>query len=102
MSCLNGSRETVLGRTAEEILKEEHHLSNAGFKCTQLKVPFAFHSDQVEPILDDFEQLAASVRFSKERIPIISSLHGRVLSEHVDVTYLRNHARDRIVIYLQW
>jgi acyl transferase domain-containing protein len=96
VSCLNGSRETVLGGTAEEILKVEQHLSNLGFKCTQLKVPFAFHSSQVDPILDDFEQLAASVRFSQERVPVISSLHGRVLSERIDAAYLRNHARDPV------
>ena len=96
VSCLNGSRETVLGGTLEEILKVEQHLSNSGFKCSQLKVPFAFHSDQVDPILDDFEQLAASISFSKERIPVISSLQGRVLSEPINATYLRNHAREPV------
>jgi iron transport multicopper oxidase len=96
VSCLNGSRETVLGGTAEEISKVSQHLSNSGFKSTQLRVPFAFHSDQVDPILDEFEQLASTVRFSKERVPVISSLQGRVLSERVDAAYLRNHARDPV------
>lgn len=96
VACLNGSRETVLGGTAEDISKVSQHLSNAGFKSTQLKVPFAFHSDQVDPILDDFEKLASTVRFSKERVPVISSLQGRVLSERVDAAYLRNHARDPV------
>lgn len=96
VSCLNGSRETVLGGTTEEILKVETHLRSLGFKCTQLKVPFAFHSDQVDPILDDFEKLASSVRFSKERVPVISSLLGQVLSGPIDAAYLRKHARDPV------
>lgn len=96
VSCLNGSRETVLSGTVEEISKVEQHLSKLGFKCTQLKVPFAFHSDQVDPILDEFENLANSISFGKERVPIISSLRGRVLSERVDAAYLRNHARDPV------
>jgi iron transport multicopper oxidase len=96
VSCLNGSRETVLSGTADEISKVGQHLSNSGFKSTRLRVPFAFHSDQVDPILDDFEQLASTVRFSKERVPVISSLQGRVLSERVDAAYLRNHARDPV------
>ena len=96
VSCLNSKSETVLGGRAEEISKVEQHLSGLGFMCTRLKVPFAFHSEQVDPILDDFEQLATSVCFSKQRIPVISSLQGCVLSKPVNTAYLRNHTRDPV------
>jgi iterative type I PKS product template protein len=96
VSCLNGSRETVLGGTAEAISNVAGQLGNLGLKCTQLKVPFAFHSAQVDPILDEFERLASSVRFSKEQVPVISSLQGKVLTEPIDAAYLRKHARDPV------
>jgi acyl transferase domain-containing protein len=96
VSCVNGPRETVLGGTAEEISSAAEKLGKLGLKCTQLKVPFAFHSDQVDPILEEFEELAASVRFSNEQVPYISSLQGRVLNQRVDPPYLRNHARDPV------
>ncbi|KAI0881801.1 polyketide synthase [Annulohypoxylon maeteangense] len=97
VACINGPRETVLSGTSTEIAEIAEQLGNAGFKCTQLKVPFAFHSAQVEPILDEFEKLARSVRFQEPKVPVISPLHGKLLDgEPINPTYLRNHARDAV------
>lgn len=98
IACINSPRETVLSGEAAEISDVSDRLSKAGYKCTQLKVPFAFHSAQVSPILDQFEKLAGSIHFGKEKIPIISSLLGRRLneSETIDPAYLRNHAREPV------
>ncbi|EMR86678.1 putative polyketide synthase protein [Botrytis cinerea BcDW1] len=98
IACINSTRETVLSGEAAEVSSVSDKLCNSGFKCTQLKVPFAFHSAQVEPILDQFEKLATSVHFGREKIPLISSLFGRCLneSEDIDAAYLRNHARQPV------
>ncbi|KAI1481114.1 polyketide synthase [Daldinia eschscholtzii] len=97
IACINGPRETVLSGTSTEIAEIAEQLGGAGFKCTQLKVPFAFHSAQVEPILDDFEKLARSVRFEEPKIPVISPLHGKLLDgEPINPTYLRDHAREAV------
>ncbi|KAI1462723.1 polyketide synthase [Annulohypoxylon moriforme] len=97
VACINGPRETVLSGTSTEISEIAEQLGNAGFKCTQLKVPFAFHSAQVEPILDEFEKLARSVHFQQPKVPVISPLHGKLLDgEPINPTYLRNHARDAV------
>jgi acyl transferase domain-containing protein len=98
IACINSPRETVLSGEAAEISDVSDRLCKAGYKCIQLKVPFAFHSAQVSPILDQFEKLAGSIHFGKEKIPIISSLLGRRLneSETVDAVYLRNHAREPV------
>ncbi|KAK5628580.1 hypothetical protein RRF57_004295 [Xylaria bambusicola] len=97
IACINGPRETVLSGSSKEIADVAEKLGGAGFKCTQLKVPFAFHSAQVEPILDDFEKLARSVKFHSPNIPVISPLFGKLVqNQPVDATYLRNHARDAV------
>ncbi|KAI0896590.1 polyketide synthase [Annulohypoxylon nitens] len=97
IACINGPRETVLSGSSTEIAEIAEQLGNAGFKCTQLKVPFAFHSAQVEPILDEFEKLARSVHFQEPKVPVISPLHGKLLEgEPINPTYLRNHARDAV------
>ncbi|ORY65292.1 polyketide synthase [Pseudomassariella vexata] len=97
VACVNGPRETVLSGTSSEVAEIAEQLGNAGFKCTQLKVPFAFHSAQVEPILDEFENLARSVRFESPKIPIISPLLGKLVEgETLDPAYLRNHAREAV------
>ncbi|CAK7231914.1 Type I Iterative PKS [Sporothrix curviconia] len=109
VACINGPRETVLSGTAAEMAAVAAQLGEAGFKCTQLKVPFAFHSAQVDTILDDFEALARAVTFHTPTVPIISPLLGQLLSAGddvvvngsglstpVDAAYLRNHAREAV------
>ena len=98
IACINGPRESVVAGPAEAVSGLAEQLGKSGLKCTLLKVPFAFHSSQVDPILDDFEKIAASVRFCKEKVPVISSLQGSVLNKPVDAAYLRNHARDSVNI----
>ncbi|KAK9417967.1 putative Polyketide synthase [Seiridium unicorne] len=97
IACVNGPRETVLSGTSNEVAEIAEQLGGAGFKCTQLKVPFAFHSAQVEPILDEFENLARSVRFETPTVPIISPLLGKLVDdEPINPAYLRNHAREAV------
>ncbi|KEZ40717.1 Conidial yellow pigment biosynthesis polyketide synthase [Scedosporium apiospermum] len=97
VACINGPRETVLSGTAEEVAEISQLLTNSGFKCTQLKVPFAFHSAQVEPILDSFEELSQSVVFQRPKIAVISPLLGKLIeNEPINPPYLRNHARDAV------
>jgi len=98
IACINGTRETVVSGQVSEMSEVFDCLSEAGFKCTQLNVPYAFHSAQVDPILDQFEKVAESVHFGKEKVPVISSLLGRLLNEPevIDPVYLRNHAREPV------
>ncbi|ERS95912.1 hypothetical protein HMPREF1624_07446 [Sporothrix schenckii ATCC 58251] len=104
VACINGPRETVLSGDAAEMAECAQHLgATGGFKCTQLKVPFAFHSAQVDPILDDFETLARAVTFQRPTVPIVSPLLGRLIAAGdrdgvppVDAAYLRNHAREAV------
>ncbi|KAI5857308.1 polyketide synthase [Durotheca rogersii] len=97
IACINGPRETVLSGTSTEASEIAELLGSAGFKCTQLKVPFAFHSAQVEPILDELENLARSVRFREPKVAVISPLYGRLLDgEAIGPSYLRNHAREAV------
>ncbi|KAI8633749.1 polyketide synthase [Xylariaceae sp. FL1651] len=97
IACINGPCETVLSGSSTEVSDIAEQLGAVGFKCTQLKVPFAFHSAQVEPVLDDFEKLARSVKFQKPNVPVISPLLGKLVeNEPIDPTYLRNHARDAV------
>ncbi|KAF3760531.1 hypothetical protein M406DRAFT_334164 [Cryphonectria parasitica EP155] len=97
VACINGPRETVLAGEATKISEISSQLSTAGFKCTQLKVPFAFHSSQVEPILDDFEELAQTVNFRAPKLPVVSPLLGKAIeTELINPAYLRKHAREAV------
>ncbi|RKU45682.1 Type I Iterative Polyketide synthase (PKS) [Coniochaeta pulveracea] len=97
VACMNGPRETVLSGEGALITEVNHHLTEAGFKCTQLKVPFAFHSNQVEPVLVDFERLARSVRFATPKVPVISPLLGELVTgDKFNAKYLSKHAREPV------
>jgi len=98
VACINGPRETVLAGPVSEIVKMAERLGNASVKCTYLKVPFAFHSSQVDSILDKFEKVASSVEFFREQVPVISPLLGQILDQPVNAIFLRKHARDPVNI----
>ncbi|POR36607.1 Polyketide synthase [Tolypocladium paradoxum] len=97
VTCVNNPQETVLGGEIAAISGAAQQLGAAGFKCTQLRVPFAFHSDQINPILDDLEKTAGAINFSRPKISILSPLLGGPLDgKAVDAMYMRNHARTAV------
>lgn len=97
-ACFNTAKDTAISGTVEEIDEIKRALGQVGHKCLKLDLPYAFHSAQVEPILDAFETVADGVVFDAPRIPVISPLLGKVLydSEDLDATYLRRHAREPV------
>jgi iron transport multicopper oxidase len=98
IACINSPRETVYSGEKVTIDNLEAYLATKKIRATKLQVAYAFHSAQVDPILDDLEEVANAVYMGKPHIPIISSIDGRVLGpgDHIDGQYLRRHCR-RIV-----
>jgi iterative type I PKS product template protein len=97
VACINGHSETVLSGEAGLSLEMAASLTSCGFKCSHLKVPFAFHSPQVDVILDDFEKLAQGVSYNTPRVTVISPVIGKVIQgQSINANYLRRHARDPV------
>lgn len=98
IACMNGPEETVLCGTVEVVESTNGLLAAKGFKATKLNVPFAFHSAQVEPILEKFKAAAASVVFRKPDVPVLSPLTGEVIVEAgvIGPDYLARHARETV------
>ena len=100
VACINGPEQTVISGANSDIEKLADDLKDAGFKADNLPIPFAFHSSQVEPILDGFEAAGKGVTFNKPSIPIISPLLNSVVTEEDDPTfsawYMREHCRHTV------
>lgn len=100
VACANGPEETVLAGPSEQIDDLTERLAGAEIKCTKLKVPFAFHSSQVDAIMEQFHKVAAGAVFSKPCIPVISPLLGQAVSsieeDVFEPTYLCRHAREKV------
>lgn len=97
-ACINTATDTAISGAVEDIDEIKQVLAQAGHKSLKLDLPYAFHSAQVEPILDSFEAIAEGVVFDTPRIPLISPLLSKVIcdSEDLDATYLRRHAREPV------
>ncbi|KAI9727729.1 MAG: Non-reducing polyketide synthase PKS8-1 [Chrysothrix sp. TS-e1954] len=99
IACINSASDTVLSGTKEEMDAVAIPLQVAGFRCIKLDVTFAFHSQQTDPILDDFEALAkAGVVFREPDMPVISPLLGRVVfdSKTLNANYVRRATRETV------
>ncbi|KAF2001049.1 ketoacyl-synt-domain-containing protein [Amniculicola lignicola CBS 123094] len=98
IACMNGPEETVLCGTVAIVESTAELLAAKSFKATKLNVPFAFHSAQVEPILEKFKIAASSVVFNKPEVPILSPLTGEVIREAgiIGPDYLARHARETV------
>ncbi|KAL9617637.1 MAG: hypothetical protein Q9160_007603, partial [Pyrenula sp. 1 TL-2023] len=98
VACINGASETVLSGTLADIDAVCSQLSSGGLRCTKLKLPYAFHSNQVDPILSSFKDLAAGVTFHTPRIPVISPLISDVIDTKgtFNGEYLSSHCRKPV------
>ncbi|CBX98440.1 polyketide synthase [Plenodomus lingam] len=98
VACMNGPEETVLCGTTAVVESTSEALAAKNFKATKLAVPFAFHSAQVDPILEKFKAVAASVIFNKPEVPVMSPLTGQIIREAgiIGPDYLARHARETV------
>jgi naphtho-gamma-pyrone polyketide synthase len=98
VACVNGPEDTVISGRESAISSLAEQLKADGVKCTKLQVPYAFHSSQVDPILDDLEEAARAVTFHEPAIPVISSLLGDVVTNGgvFGPQYLRRHCREKV------
>ncbi|RDW64444.1 Male sterility, NAD-binding [Aspergillus mulundensis] len=97
IACINSPVETVIAGLNDHVAAWRDSLARSGVKCTLLKVPYAFHSAQVDPILSEFASLADRVTFAKPRIPVLRPLDGGVDdSDDFGGAYLAAHARQPV------
>lgn len=98
IACKNGPEDVVLCGTVEILTSAQAELRQQGLKSTMLAVPFAFHSAQVDVILEQFERVASTVVFNKPTLPLLSPLLGSVVDAAglVGAEYLVRHARGTV------
>jgi len=98
VACVNGPEETVLCGAVAVVDAAHETLAANNVKATKLAVPFAFHSAQVDPILEKFRSIAESAIFSKPEVPVLSPLTGQVIREAgiIGPDYLARHARETV------
>jgi acyl transferase domain-containing protein/acyl-CoA synthetase (AMP-forming)/AMP-acid ligase II/SAM-dependent methyltransferase/acyl carrier protein len=97
VAAINGSEQTVVSGHRDAIRAAREAFRRDGITSHSLSVTRAFHSHLIEPILDDFESIAATVRFQPPRIPVISNVSGRPAGpEFQAASYWRRQAREPV------
>ncbi|KAK3370054.1 putative polyketide synthase [Podospora didyma] len=99
VACINGPKDTVLSGSVASMDAVIPVLESAGYKCFSLDVSFAFHSNQTDPILAEYEALATSgVIYQPPQLPIISPLLGKVIFDDKTITgtYVKRATREAV------
>jgi mycoketide-CoA synthase len=76
IAAVNGPRAVVISGAAEAIAELEPRFVEDGCRTTRLRVCHAFHSPMMEPMLEEFERVAAELTFKPPTIPVVSNLTG--------------------------
>ncbi|KAF2970682.1 hypothetical protein GQX73_g2915 [Xylaria multiplex] len=98
VACINSAKSTVVSGPSKKIDGLQQQLMQSGVRTSILKVPFAFHSSQMDAILDDYEAEAEKISFMTPRIPIASTELGALVAGQgiIDAAYLRRQTRGRV------
>ncbi|MDT5069989.1 MAG: hypothetical protein QOK02_6144 [Mycobacterium sp.] len=89
---------TVLSGPGEDLEQAVAKFDDEGIRCTWLDTSHAFHSELLDPVLDEFESYAAQIQFAVPTLPLICNRTGAVLTAQtpIDAGYWRRHSRQPV------
>lgn len=98
IACINAPEETVLAGPNDQIEALQQTLSQGQVRSKTIPVSYAYHSSQVQPILDDLVQAAQPIVFNKPSIPVLSPLLGQIVETEgtFGPEYLQRHCRETV------
>ncbi|BCB79293.1 hypothetical protein Pflav_057030 [Phytohabitans flavus] len=86
IAAVNGPSNVVIAGDEEAVLAVAARFE----RSTRLRVSHAFHSPLIEPMLDDFRAVVASLSFAEPQIPLVAS------GDVTDPEYWVRHVRDTV------
>jgi acyl transferase domain-containing protein/NADPH:quinone reductase-like Zn-dependent oxidoreductase/NAD(P)-dependent dehydrogenase (short-subunit alcohol dehydrogenase family)/acyl carrier protein len=97
VAAYNG-RNTVLSGPGVDLEQMVATFSDDGIRCTWLDTSHAFHSELLEPVLDEFESYARRFEFAVPTRPLVCNGTGAVLTAEtpLDAQYWRRHSREPV------
>ncbi|MDT5218314.1 MAG: hypothetical protein QOF15_419, partial [Mycobacterium sp.] len=97
VAAYNG-RNTVLSGPSVDLEQMVATFSDDGIRCTWLDTSHAFHSELLEPVLDEFESYARRFEFAVPTRPLVCNRTGAVLTAEtlLDAQYWRRHSREPV------
>ncbi len=97
IAAINGPKNVVISGKHEAIETIIATLSAEDIKTKRLPVSHAFHSHKMEPMLAEFERVAAEISYSTPQIPLCSNLTGQLATDEIATSaYWCRHVREPV------
>ena len=98
IACINSPRETVVNGANADIDLLTLQLDSKGIKYNRMKVPYAFHSNQLQPIIDDFSRALDGLTIRSPEVPVVSPLLSTVIrpGDKLGKDYLLRQCREAV------
>ena len=98
IACINGPQQTVVSGANADIDLSTVRLDAKGIKYTRMEVPYAFHSSQLQPIMDDFSGVLDGLTIRSPKVPILSPLMSDVIrpGDNLGKDYVLRQCREAV------
>ena len=98
LAAINAPNLCVVSGPTEAINRLADHLKEKNLQARILHTSHAFHSQSMEPMLEEFERAVAKTSLKKPGIPYISNLTGKwiTVEEAADPGYWARHLRNPV------
>ncbi|MEX0741212.1 MAG: type I polyketide synthase, partial [Phycisphaeraceae bacterium] len=94
----NAPLNTTISGEAEAVRAVAAELQEKGYRTKELAVSHPFHSPLMDPMLEEFREVAESVRFCRPERHLISNLTGGFVEDEViDPDYWVRHVREAVL-----
>lgn len=95
---INSANQMVVSGEENDILAFAELLETKDIAAKVLRTSHAFHSHMMDPILEEFERIVASLALNKPRIPIISTVTGTFMSDEqaISPAYWSRQLREAV------
>ncbi|GAB1541057.1 hypothetical protein NUACC21_37270 [Scytonema sp. NUACC21] len=98
LAASNSPSVCVVSGTTEAIDTLQTQLTERGIGCSRLHTSHAFHSQMMEPILEEFTKQVKKVNLKVAKIPFVSNLTGTWITadQATDPSYWGKHLRHTV------
>ncbi len=95
---INAPDSVVVSGPEGPALELAEHWKQKGRKTTRLRVSHAFHSELMEPMLEQFSEVAKGIAYSAPQLPVLSNLTGELLTpeQATDPAYWVSQVREPV------
>ncbi len=95
---INAPNSVVVSGPEGPALELAEHWKQKGRKTTRLRVSHAFHSELMEPMLEEFAAVAQTIDYKAPQLPVLSNLTGELLTpeQATDPAYWVSQVREPV------